>query len=81
MLTEIWQQEERMSAAGAFGANAPFSHVSALIVMRAVVVVHVKLLQTLTIQFAAQQLQSEAQALVGGSLWVDPDEAGLERSH
>lgn len=43
--------------------------------------VHVKLLQTLTIQFAAQQLQSEAQALVGGSLWVDPDEAGLERSH
>lgn len=39
------------------------------------------LLQTLTVQLAAQQLQSEAQALVGGSLWVDPDEAGREGSH
>lgn len=35
----------------------------------------------LTVQFAAQQLQSEAQALVGGSLWVDPDEAGQEGTH
>lgn len=70
-----------MLAAGAFGADTPFSHVNPLIVMRALVDVRVKLLQTLTIQLAAQQLQSEAQALVGGSLWVDPDEAGLERSH
>lgn len=42
---------------------------------------YIKSLQTLTVQFAAQQLQSEAQALGGGSLWVDPDEAGQEGSH
>lgn len=35
----------------------------------------------LTVQFAAQQLQSEAQALVGGSLWVDPHEAGQEGTY
>lgn len=37
---------------------------------------HSSSLQTPTVQVAAQQLQSEAQALVGGSLRVDPDEAG-----
>ncbi len=40
-----------------------------------------KSMQTLTVQFAAQQLQSEAQALVGGSVWVDPEEAGQEGTH
>lgn len=34
--------------------------------------------QTLTVQFAAQQLQSQAHALGGGSLRVDPDKAGEE---
>lgn len=38
-------------------------------------------LMELTVQFTAQQLQSEAQALVGGSLRVDPDEAGQEGTH
>ncbi len=38
-------------------------------------------MQTLTVQFTAQQLQAEAQALIGGSLWVDPDEAGHEGTH
>lgn len=35
-------------------------------------------LKALTVQLAAQQLQAEAQALVGGSLWVDPDKAGQQ---
>lgn len=34
----------------------------------------------LTLQLAAQQLQAEAHALVGGSLRVDPDEAGKKRT-
>lgn len=37
--------------------------------------------RALTIQLAAQQLQSEAQTLGGGSLRVDPDEAGQEGTH
>ena len=34
-----------------------------------------------TVQLAAQELQAEAQALVGGPLRVDPDETGEERPH
>lgn len=33
-----------------------------------------------TLQIAAEQLQSEAQALSGGFLRVDPDEAGQQGS-
>jgi len=35
----------------------------------------------LTVQFAAQQLQAEAQALDGGPLRVDPDVAGQQGAH
>lgn len=35
----------------------------------------------LTIQLTAQQLQSKAQALIGGSFWVDPNKAGQEGTH
>lgn len=37
--------------------------------------------QELTVQVAARQLQSEAQALGGGALRVDPDVAGPNVSH
>lgn len=35
----------------------------------------------LTVQVAARQLQAQAQALGGGSLGVDPDQAGPHGSH
>lgn len=35
----------------------------------------------LTVQVAARQLQPQAQALGGGSLGVDPDEAGPHGGH
>lgn len=38
-------------------------------------------LPELTVQVAARQLQPQAQALGGGSLRVDPDEAGPHGSH
>lgn len=47
-----------------------------------IVFIHTRVCErALTVQLAAQQLQAQAQALVGGSLRVNPDEAGEERSH